>query len=84
MGFICKNYGIFSEKLWDILCKNYGIYWAKTIGYIMRYIWLKLWEIFGKIWDIFGKNIGTYWAKTMLFYGIFLAKLWDILVYWIY
>ena len=46
--------------------KNYGIYWAKSIGYIMGYIWQTLRDIFGKnygifleiMWDIFGKIMG--------------------------
>ena len=53
--------------------KNYWIYWPKALGDISRYIWQKLWVIFGQIWDILGKG-----------YGIYLAKLWDILVHWIY
>ena len=44
IGYICKNYGIYLEKLWDLLDKNYELCWAKTIGYIMGYF-LKLWEL---------------------------------------
>ena len=54
------------QKLWDIFAKpmgnirktlgcigkNYGIYWAKTIDYIMGYIWQKLWIFLVKMWDI--------------------------------
>ena len=29
MGYICKIYGKYSERLWDILGKNYGIDWAR-------------------------------------------------------
>ena len=35
MGYICKNNGIYSEKLLDILSKKFGIYWAKTIDNFM-------------------------------------------------
>ena len=64
MGYICKNYGIYLEKLWDILGKNDGINWS--IGYIKR----KLRDVLGKImgyirqklcdilWDIFAKALG--------------------------
>ena len=41
MGCIQKNYGIYGQKL--------GMYWAKTIGYLMGYIWQNLWDIFEKI-----------------------------------
>ena len=30
MGYIYKNYEIYSEKIWDILIKNYRIYLAKV------------------------------------------------------
>ena len=48
MGYLCKNNGIFSERLLDILNKNFGIYWAKTIDNFMECIWQKLWDIFCK------------------------------------
>ena len=52
--------------------QNYGIYWAKTIGYIMGYIW--------QTWDIFGKNYEIYWAKTIGYLvGYIGPKVWDIL-----
>ena len=67
---------IFAEIM-GYIRKNYGMYWAKTLEYIgltignfMGCIWPKSWVI---LWDILVKN---YW--------IYLAKLWDILVHWIY
>ena len=47
MGFIQKDHGI-------ILGKNYGIYLAKTIGYIMGYIWRNYGIYLAKVWDILG------------------------------
>ena len=47
MGYICKNYGKYSERLGDILGKNYGIYLAKSIDYFIGYIQQKEWDILG-------------------------------------
>ena len=61
MGNICKNNGIYSEKLLDILSKTFGIYWAKSIDNFMGCIRQKLWVIFCKTMgyiaplDILGK-----------------------------
>ena len=56
------------------------IYWAKTIAYIMGYIWLTLWDILIKVCDKLGKSYGIYWAKTIgYFMGYIPQKLWDIL-----
>ena len=40
MGYICKNYRIYLEKLWDIFGQNYGIYLKKYGTYSE-----KLWDI---------------------------------------
>ena len=57
MGYICNNYGIYSEKLRGILRKNNGKYWAMTIGYNMGYI-EQIYVIYlEKGWDIFGKKL---------------------------
>ena len=57
MGYIM---GYIRQKLCDIFGKNYGIYWAKTMGYVMRYIGQKVRVTLGrtmgyigqKLWDI--------------------------------
>ena len=54
MGYIWENYGIFWQKLWDILVKNYGIYWPKTIGDISIYIW----KNYGQKRIYLAKNMG--------------------------
>ena len=61
MGYICKAMGFIQ--------KDYGIYLAKTIGYIMGYIWQILWDIFIKICDKLGKSYGIYSAITMGYIG---------------
>ena len=37
MGYICKNYRIYLEKLWDIFGQNYGIYLKKYGTYLKNY-----------------------------------------------
>ena len=53
MGYICKNNGIYLQKLCIIFGKTigyigqqFGIYWAKTIDNFMGCIRQKLWDIF--------------------------------------
>ena len=69
MGYICKNYGIFSDKPMDIFGKNYGIYWANTIGYIMGYI-CKNYGIYLRTMGHILNNFGIYSAKTMGYIGL--------------
>ena len=57
--------------------QNYGIYEAKTIGYFIGYIWLK-------VWDILGKNYRIYYGIYCLKLVGYIWKIWNILVYWKY
>ena len=61
--------GYIWPKLWDIFGKNYGIYWAKTIGYIMGYIW-KIVGYICKIMEFIHKDHGIILGKTMGYIGL--------------
>ena len=64
MGYNVKKYGIYSEKLWDILGKKcglyYGIYGLKIVGYIWQNygIYCNIGYIKQKLRDILGKIMG--------------------------
>ena len=65
-------------KIWDIFGKNYGIYLAKTTGYLVGYIRPKVRNILCKNYEIY------YGIKLFKNCWIYFAKLWDLLVHWIY
>ena len=75
MGYIWQTLWDIFIKICNKLGKSYGIYWAKTIGYFMRYIRQKLGDILGKIAGYIGKKLGNIlWVMVVKSHGIYLKN----------
>ena len=77
--------GFMRQKLWDILLKNYGIYYGLYLTKNERDIFVKLRDLFRKTMGYSGQTLWhILWYTLVKNCWIYLSKLWDILVHWIY